>query len=155
MRNGRIARRTLKRDGRVVYDVIVETGYSEVGKRTRHDKRGFPTLKASKVALAELTVSLDRCTYVRRDQKLLTGDYLATWAEGLADVRESTRAAYRHHVTDYLIPGLGHIPLVRVQSADVKRFVSDLPSKGKRRELKRSVAEEAAGVLTRAVGGES
>lgn len=60
------------------------------------------------------------------------GEYLDEWLIGWEDVRESTRVSYAGHIRNHIKPLLGGIPVIKLQSADIRRLIADLRRKGRK-----------------------
>jgi integrase len=103
------------------------------GKRRQRKKGGFTTKKAAQQHVNLVLTSINRGSYVA-PSSLTMQDYLTNmWLPSLG-VRLSTRRSYEGHVTAYLIPHLGRIPLQRLTAADLRRMYSALRAAGSRKK---------------------
>jgi integrase len=95
------------------------------GERRRITKGGFRTKTDAERALGQLEQQRREGSYVEKS-KVLTGAYLGQWVETVGRVRESTRASYRGHIKNHLIPALGDIPLQALTRQHVKTAYAGL-----------------------------
>ena len=61
--------------------------------------------------------------------------YLEEWFAGKRALRPSTRASYRHHLTYYLIPQLGHYRLRELRPRHIDTLLDSIAVRGTRKEL--------------------
>jgi integrase len=94
------------------------------GKRRRLSKGGYRTKTDAERALGLLEQEKRDGTHVEVS-KILTGEYLTRWVEGV-HVRESTRASYELHTRRHLIPAIGDTPLQALDRAAIKRAYAGL-----------------------------
>ncbi len=87
------------------------------GKRRQLKRSGFPTRAAAEAALDEVRRRLG--TGFEVDDKETVGQWLESWLEAKRLLRPTTARTYRGHITTYLIPHLGHIPLERLRAAHI------------------------------------
>lgn len=57
------------------------------------------------------------------DERLTVATYLAAWSDGLTGLRPRTVESYRFTVDRHLIPALGHLSLLHLAAADIRRAV--------------------------------
>ena len=86
-------------------------------------KRGFTTKQAALAGLREALSASSKGGYAE-PSKQPTGDYLATWLDGLR-LAPSTVASYRKNVRLHIAPHIGSVPLA---SLDPGRAGSALPA---------------------------
>lgn len=128
----------------------------EDGKRKRVLRSGFGSPEEA---------ANDRVELRRRDRHGLvahrrtTGVYLAEWLEAKDDVKASTRHGYLQHITRWLAPALGDIPLVELRtehvSAALRRVTSSDANRQRVRATLRAALSDAvrAGLLERNPAG--
>lgn len=54
-------------------------------------------------------------------------DVAERWFEGTLDLQPTTRAAYRSMLKTYILPGLGHYPVGKINAGVLRKFIADLP----------------------------
>lgn len=60
------------------------------------------------------------------DERLTMATYLNAWAEGLTGRRPRTVESYRATVDKHLVKRIGHVSLLAIRAADIRRMVRDL-----------------------------
>lgn len=70
------------------------------------------------------------------DERLTMASYLTAWADGLIGLRPRTVESYRATVEHHLVERIGHISLLGLQAADVRRMI---------RALEREIGTRTAG----------
>jgi integrase len=96
------------------------------GKR-RQVTRSFDTAAQAHAWLARMVT--DRTTPQGATGPLMA-DYLIEWLDGQVYLRPSTKASYRAHVENYLVPAFGRDTVSQVSTPQVERFVLDLAARG-------------------------
>lgn len=112
-------RPTRRSDGR--WCIAVQVGHGSRGHRVRRYLYGSSS--------DEVLAKLDE--YVRRtkiglgpvDEHLTVATYLAAWSEGLTGLRPRTLDSYRAIVEDHLVRRIGHLSLLELRAADIRRMV--------------------------------
>lgn len=134
------------RHGTWYYAVELDAGAQ--GKRRRLRRGGFATETDAEEGMAEA---------IRKERrggnalaKNLTGQYLRDWLKAQKNLRRTTRRLYEGHITNYLVPHLGHIELdkLRVRHLDDMFDAIDVMNEGivqasKDRKRLRAEAREA------------
>lgn len=79
----------------------------EGGKRARVRRGGFTKLDDAKTKAKELYDAASAGTDVLSDEKC--GDFFLRWIKAKKSLARTTRHGYEEHITNYLLPHLGHI----------------------------------------------
>lgn len=110
------------------YEGRATTGYDlGTGKQKQCSITG-KTQKEVATQLREITTELDNGEYIE-PTKMTVAEWLNLWSENyLVKVKESTRASYKGHIRNHLIPGLGAVCLCDLKTYQVQRLINDLPS---------------------------
>ncbi len=90
----------------------------------------YRTKKEARDARLDLLSRKQRGDYVS-PSTITTGEYLTRWVKG-ADVKPTTREAYRANVINHLIPALGSTPLQKLTTAKVNALYRGLEAGGRR-----------------------
>lgn len=94
------------------------------GRRRQITKAGFRTRRAAEEAL--------RVVLAREDLEIVsvhgltTGDYLKQWLSSKHSLRATTRMSYESHLRLYLLPQLGHVPLVDLRPPHLDRMYAGM-----------------------------
>ena len=88
------------------------------GRRHRVRRGGYPTRQAAGQALEQLQVPGGRM--------LTVADWLVTWLETRARLRENTRRGYAAHIDRYLIPHLGTVLLAELHIGHLEKVFTAL-----------------------------
>jgi integrase len=91
------------------------------GRRRRSRQGGFATRREAEAALVDLLDRVQKRTHIAPARQTV-GEYLEEWLAGKANLRPSTRRTYAEHVRLYLAPGLGHLKLVDLTTADIEHL---------------------------------
>lgn len=67
------------------------------------------------------------------DERLTAATYLSAWVDGLTGLRPRTIESYAFTVRRHLIPNLGHLSLLHLAAADIRRSVRTIEAKAGRR----------------------
>jgi integrase len=121
---------------------------------TRRDVYGRTQAEAKK-KLDELKAQL-AAGLAPTSERLTTGQFLTDWLQNTAktSVRPGTFRGYETIVTNYLVPQLGRIPLVKLTPQDVQRFQNELlrrPRRDSRGTVSSGTVTNARRVLGRAL----
>lgn len=116
-----------------VYDVRVKYLYN--GSPKTYVKKGFPTKKQAIEHEAAMKNKLANPTYVAptaAQRKMTVEEYLEEWVErhGNANLRPTTRASYRSHIRNHIVPSIGHVMLSQVTPAMLDDMFRQLYEKG-------------------------
>ncbi|WP_395371380.1 tyrosine-type recombinase/integrase [Streptomyces tubercidicus] len=84
-----------------------EAERGEGNKRARIRRGGFPRLDDAKKKAKELYDAATAGTDVLSDEKC--GDFFLRWIKTKKSLARTTRHGYEEHITNYLLPHLGHI----------------------------------------------
>jgi integrase len=90
------------------------------GQRRQLRRGGFSSQREALDALAAARQHVDEG--FDGDMTLTVGRWLDEWLEGRVRLRPGTAVSYRQHLRLYLRPGLGHIPLRQLRTADIERL---------------------------------
>lgn len=110
----------LRADGR--WEARISLG-SVDGRR----KRKFLFARSRRQVLLKLQEELRRRAHGKAESSMRLRDFLLErWLPDVVEPnkRPRTQYEYRGHVRRYLVPGLGHIPLNRLEPAEVQRFLN-------------------------------
>ena len=102
------------------YSIIFDVGMDPKGKRKQKWISGFKTKKAAQIELNKKLVEVQRNTYFESDNRTLA-DYLREWFSSYVEqnLAINTIQGYRVNIEKHIIPGIGHIPLSKLQPIDV------------------------------------
>lgn len=102
------------------------------GKVHKPSRQGFATKREAQVAMTAHLQQLDSAPARRRGPRT-TGQYLTGWLdlyERSGSRKRSTTATTRQHVTRYLIPRIGHVPLSRLTAEHLTGLYAELVNEG-------------------------
>ncbi len=94
------------------------------GRRRQISKAGFPTRRAAERALREVLERED--AELVHLHGLTTGDYLRQWLDAKHSLRATTKASYESHLRLYLVPQIGHVPLVALRPQHLDRMYAGM-----------------------------
>ena len=125
-----------------VYDVNIK--YKLDGVLKQYTKKGFPNKKDAQQHEAEIKAKLAQPTYIpvtSLEGKQTVKEYLATWVErhGKANLRPSTFASYKGHITNHIVPAIGYIQLRQVTPAILDDLFQKMYDKGLAQNTVRNV----------------
>lgn len=114
------------------------------GRRVRERRMGFATKREAQQARAELVGKIASKTYQPRS-KVTVAEYLDRWIRrrtdlGVKPLRPSTARMYRTYVEQDIVPAIGRLPVDRVTTDDLQRFVDDLLEAGRGATTVRRIA---------------
>ena len=117
----------------IVYDVNIKHKFN--GQQKTHSKKGFATKKEALQYEAAMKNKLSNPSYVAptaAQRKMTVEEYLEEWVErhGNANLRPSTKASYRSHIRNHVIPYIGSVPLGQVTPAMLDDMFRQLYEKG-------------------------
>lgn len=124
--NGSIRRRGMKS-----WELTVDLGRDGSGKR----RRKFANVKGTKAEaqkkLRDLLTSLDKGLPLDTS-KATVGKFLEIWLHDYAETNTAPRtvAGYREKIHAYIIPHMGHIPLIKLTPQHIQSLHSDLLQRG-------------------------
>lgn len=112
-----------RKDGRWVASLRSETGRRSWYAKTRAEAR----------ALLEAAIDDRIAGVVAPPAGLTVADYLRRWLDEFAplDARASTLLGYRRMIDGRIVPAIGAIPLARLSTLDVQRYLNGMRSAGK------------------------
>jgi integrase len=119
--------RVLRRRGHGGWYFAIDRPAGLDGKRRRIRKGGFASRRAAERALADLRAPHPADPAARL---LTTGQWLRIWLASRVSLRPATLRSYSAHVSDYLSPHLGQIPLSELSTGDVQRMFQALMRRG-------------------------
>lgn len=116
-----------------VYDVNIK--YKSNGQQKTHSKKGFATKKEALQYEAAMKNKLSNPSYVAptaAQRKMTVEEYLEEWVErhGNANLRPSTKASYKSHIRNHVLPYIGSVPLGQVTPAMLDDMFRQLYEKG-------------------------
>ena len=115
-------------------DGIVKRGKSYSYVVTKEGKKvwkgGFETRAAAKSARARALVSIQNRTFID-PSKILLGDFLTTWLDiHSRTLKVKTQVSYRSHLTQYILPRLGHMKVQEIRPSDLEKYFGELGTSG-------------------------
>jgi integrase len=114
------------------------------GRRCRVRRGGYPNRQAAEQALEQLQLPGGRI--------LTVAEWLVTWLETRARLRENTRRGYAAHIHRYLIPHLGTVLLAELHIGHLKKaFTALLRNEGMSAATARRVHSTLRSALNAAV----
>lgn len=106
------------------------------GTAHQHSKRGFLRKRDAEIGLRASLKEYDQGKRTHPDLGLTVGVFLPLWLENKrASLEPSTWRSYKITV-DRVLPGLGHLPLRKVEAADILRLLAVLRAPGANRRGK-------------------
>ncbi len=117
-------------DGRWEGRVVI--GYDEAGK----PKTKNVTAKTTPECLEKLKKLKEEVAPkkpVKISPSMLTGDWLDYWYQNYSKptIRATTQVGYEQYLYIYAIPGIGHIPLNKLTTAELQKFFNELKRNGR------------------------
>jgi integrase len=103
---------------------VTEMPMGVAGKRRQLKRGGFATKAAAEAALDDVRRRLG--TGFEIDDKETVGQWLESWFEGKRMLRATTARNYRGHITTYLLPHLGDIPLEKLRASHISLMYRDI-----------------------------
>lgn len=97
------------------------------GKRIT--RRGFRTTTEAKKARAELLADMNRGEYID-PARVTFGEYFEEWLSSRDNIEDTTKNLYESFFSKHINEKLGHIPLSKLSPLDIKKFISQLRTKG-------------------------
>lgn len=109
------------------YQIVVELGKDENGKRKQKAIGGFKKQKEAEKALAELIAKIEKGDYYEH-KELLLSDYLNQWYNDYAkhNVSEVTLVFYKDIIDRILIPYIGKIQIAKLKPLQIQSFLSKI-----------------------------
>lgn len=112
------------------WNVVLDVGRDENGRRKQRWLSGFDTRRAAHQALTDALSRLQAGNYVEPTRETVA-TFLRGWIEAQrATVRPSTWRSYAMIVESHIIPHLGSTPLQRLTAASLNAFYADLLTSG-------------------------
>ena len=116
-----------------MYDVNIK--YKSGGEPKTYSRKGFLTKKEAKQHEAEMKIKLTNPSYApptASQRKMTVQEYMEEWLErhGEANLRPSTKASYRSHIKNHIIPSIGDVPLSQLSPAMLDDMYRRLSEKG-------------------------
>lgn len=120
-------RGSIRQQGKHSWQLRVDAGRDEQGRRKRQFETFRGTEKDAKKRLNALIVEIERGLY-HQSGHLTVAQYLNQWLDGYVASNTSLRTAegYRSIVNRRLIPGLGNIQLDKLKPQRIEEFYSEL-----------------------------
>ncbi len=113
----------IRKKGEHSWQITVDIGAGQDGKRRRHFETVHGGKKDAQRRLHELIVSLEKGVYTPLG-RLTLADHLHNWLEGYVKTNCSQRTldGYQSIIERHLIPGLGHIQLKQLQPPAIQAY---------------------------------
>lgn len=109
-----------RKDGR--YEGRYIKGYNSNGKAIYGYVYAYAYTKVrQKLALCKATVDPNK-----NYSQLALSQWLYCWLNIRQEIKQTTMQVYRGHIYNHIIPAIGHIPLNKLNSETIQRFVSSL-----------------------------
>ena len=90
---------------------------------------GFPTRADAESALADELPAIRIGTAPSlADRQLTVGAWAERWLDSKASLRASSRENYRLLIASYIVPGIGHIPLVQLRADHIDQLLAAIRS---------------------------
>ena len=105
------------------------------GKRVQHPRGGFDSEAEALAELEKVKATIGRGvtpTGVR------IGPWLPQWLDAKLDIRPNTRLSYCGHITNYLVPHLGHHRLDGLRAEHVAEMLAAVPGSDATRQRVRA-----------------
>lgn len=121
---GSVTSRKLK-NGKTVYDIIVDLPRKPDGSRNQLKKRGFKSKKEAQLFIADTIMKVTNGHNFSGD-KILLEDYLERWLKNEeSSLSPSTQKRYREfcvHISNHL----GQVPISKITGLQIKEFYKEL-----------------------------
>jgi len=136
MKNGNNFRTEVVMKAEVMRDGVLKRGKSYSYVVTKDGKNiwkgGFETRTAAKNARTKALVAICDRTFIE-PSKILVGDFLTAWLViHSRTLKLKTAASYRSHLTNYLLPGVGHFKIQELRPTDLENYFGNLFTSGGR-----------------------
>ena len=121
-----------KREGALgtTYNVVIDVGVDENGRRKQKWHHGYHTLREAKQARADIIGRLDRGTYVAPSKLTLNAFVKDEWLPAIEGrLRPSTFASYHGNMLNHVLPELGSRRLQQITPAMLNRLYGNLSTK--------------------------
>ena len=124
---------SIRKRSKNTWELTVEVGRDAGGKRKRKYLNVKGTKAQAQQKLRELLTSLDKGMPVDTS-KISLGEFLGRWLQDYVAIKTeaSTADGYRIIVECHLIPALGHVPLTKLQPADLQEYYKKALAEGRR-----------------------
>src|SRR4051794_4093354 len=99
------------------WHAVIDLPIDSTGRR-RQKTSTHDTKREAQARLAKVTQEL-RAGEVY-DTKVTVAEFLIGWLEGRQSLRPSTRQAYQTHLSQHLLPELGHLRLLDLRSHHIE-----------------------------------
>ncbi|WP_027725456.1 site-specific integrase [Tuberibacillus calidus] len=109
---------------------MLDLGKDENGKRKQKKKSGFKSEREAKKALRLAEAEVIKGTYVE-PSKLPYETFVNDWFKNIKkkSLGVQTQVVYERYLESYIIPSIGNIPLGKITTDTIDRFISDLYDK--------------------------
>lgn len=130
MLRGHIRKREFKNC--VSWQIIIELGLDENGKRKRMFQSMQGTKKEAEKELQRLINELDGGSYIE-ETKMTTATYLRSWVKTYVEPNLSPTSidGYKSNIENYIIPHIGNIPLQKLSPIHLQDMYTKLSLKGR------------------------
>jgi integrase len=117
---GKVRKHTAK-DGTVSYWIRVELPPDPLTGQRKRERQSFARKRDAEAALAAAEVRVRQGTYVPRSD-LTLGELLWQWYATTTGLKPLSRQSYERTIRVHLIPGLGSVPVQKLQVATLEAF---------------------------------
>lgn len=123
---------SIRKRSKSSWELCIELGRDAIGGRRRRFLNVKGTKAEAQRRLRELLAQQDKGLLLQ-PMKVTVGEYLGQWLRDYAvpNTRPRTSESYRVVIRRHLVPALGHIPLARLQAADIQALEAKLLEEGK------------------------
>ena len=116
------------RDGRRVWDLVVELPRKADGRRNQKWIRGFATRREAESQRTEILGTLDRGTYAEPTRQTFA-EYVTEWLAG-RNLRSSTQQSYAGLMNRHVIPRIGGIRLQQLTPEALEKVYREMVVSG-------------------------
>lgn len=111
------------------------------GQKKQILRSGFASKEEAQDALDKVRQAHARGVDVSK--RVTVKEWVWEWLESKEDIRPATRATYRSHFKNHIVPHLGHLLLTDLRASDVKRMLDDVPGTDATRQRVRGALRTA------------
>jgi len=113
------------------YQITIELGNDPLtGKRRRQSKTVHTTKKQAEAIMRQMIQDIESGHVAAPSTRKLQ-DWITDWLDNYRpNIEETTRDGYQEKLDNYIIPGLGKIPLNTLQAEHIQKWVNDLSQRG-------------------------
>ncbi len=113
------------------YQITIQLGNDPLtGERCRQSKTVHTTKKQAEALMRQMIQDIETGHVAAPSTKKLQ-DWITDWLDNYRpNIEETTRDGYQEKLNNYIIPGLGKIPLNTLQAKHIQKWVNDLSQRG-------------------------